>query len=69
MTQYDPDGANALLDEVGLKDVDRYGFRKLPNREPFEINIDYAALLSGALEVKEVVHMWNNIGVKTSSKR
>ena len=25
MTQYDPDGANALLDEVGLKDVDGDG--------------------------------------------
>ena len=27
MTQFDPDAANALLDEVGLKDVDGDGFR------------------------------------------
>ena len=35
MTQYDQNGANALLDEVGLNDVDGDGFRELPSGAPF----------------------------------
>ncbi len=30
-TEYDPDRANALLDEVGMADSDGDGFRELPN--------------------------------------
>ena len=68
MTQYDPDGANALLDEVGLKDVDGDGFRELPNGEPFAMNIDYATQGIGGVEVELVARMWNDVGVKTSFK-
>jgi len=68
MTQYDPDGANALLDEVGLKDVDGDGFRELPNGEPFAMNIDYATQGIGGVEVELVARMWNDVGVKTNFK-
>ncbi len=68
MTQYDPDAANALLDEVGLKDVDGDGFRELPNGAPFAMNIDYATQGIGGVEVELVARMWNDVGVKTSFK-
>ena len=68
MTQYDPDGANALLDEVGLKDVDGDGFRELPNGSPFAMNIDYATQGIGGVEVELVARMWNDVGVKTNFK-
>ena len=68
MTQYDPDGANALLDEVGLKDVDGDGFRELPNGAAFAMNIDYATQGIGGVEVELVARMWNDVGVKTNFK-
>ena len=68
MTQYDPNGANALLDEVGLKDVDGDGFRELPNGAPFAMNIDYATQGIGGVEVELVARMWNDVGVKTNFK-
>ena len=68
MTQYDPDGANALLDEVGLIDVDGDGFRELPNGAPFAMNIDYATQGIGGVEVELVARMWNDVGVKTNFK-
>jgi peptide/nickel transport system substrate-binding protein len=68
MTQYDPDGANALLDEVGLKDVDADGFRVLPNGDALAINIDYATQGIGGVEVELVARYFNEVGVKTTFK-
>jgi len=68
MTQYDPDGASALLDEVGLKDVDGDGFRELPNGEALAINIDYATQGIGGVEVELVARYFNEVGIKTTFK-
>ena len=68
MTQYDPDGANALLDQVGLKDVDGDGFRELPNGDALAINIDYATQGIGGVEVELVARYFNEVGVKTTFK-
>ncbi len=68
MTQYDPDGANALLDEVGLKDVDGDGFRELPNGDALAINIDYATQGIGGVEVELVARYFNEVGIKTTFK-
>ena len=68
MTQYDPAGANALLDEVGLKDVDGDGFRELPNGDALAINIDYATQGIGGVEVELVARYFNDVGVKTTFK-
>ena len=38
--QYDPDGANALLDEAGYADTDGDGFREAPDGSPVELVID-----------------------------
>jgi peptide/nickel transport system substrate-binding protein len=39
-TQYDPDQANAWLDEAGLVDADGDGFRDLPSGKPFQLILD-----------------------------
>ena len=39
-SQYDPDAANALLDEAGYADTDGDGFREAPDGSPIEIVID-----------------------------
>jgi len=68
MTQYDPDGASALLDEVGLKDVDGDGFRELPSGAPLAINLDYATQGFGGVEVELIARYFNEAGIKTSFK-
>lgn len=39
-SQYDPDAANALLDEAGYADADGDGFRDAPDGSPLELIID-----------------------------
>ena len=68
MTQYDPDAANALLDEIGLADTDGDGFRELPSGAPFAMNIDYATQGIGGVEVELVARHWNDVGIKTAFK-
>ncbi len=68
MTQYDPDGASALLDEVGLKDTDGDGFRELPSGAPLAINLDYATQGFGGVEVELIARYFNEAGIKTSFK-
>ena len=41
--RYDPDAAKALLDEIGLKDVNGDGFREFPDGSPLELTLDYSA--------------------------
>lgn len=40
---YDVDKANALLDELGMKDKDADGFRKDPDGQPFSILLEHGA--------------------------
>lgn len=42
-TEYDPDGANALLDEMGLSERDADGFRLGPDGKRVSIILDYRA--------------------------
>ncbi len=41
--RFDPDAAKALLDEIGLKDVNGDGFREFPDGSPLELTLDYSA--------------------------
>ena len=68
MTKFDPAAANALLDAVGLADIDGDGFRELPSGAPFAMNIDYATQGVGGVEVELVARHWNEVGIKTSFK-
>jgi len=42
LAEYDPARANALLDEMGMKDIDGDGFRELLNGEKLVLNLQFA---------------------------
>lgn len=66
---YDPDKANALLDEIGLTERNDKGIRLLPDGRPLEIIVETAGeaqVQEDALEL--VTEMWAEIGVKLFAK-
>jgi peptide/nickel transport system substrate-binding protein len=68
MVDYDPTKANALLDEVGLKDVDGDGYRELPNGEKLILNLQFATQGIAGEVVELVGQHWSDVGVKTTVK-
>ncbi|MFT4716568.1 MAG: peptide/nickel transport system substrate-binding protein [Paracoccaceae bacterium] len=67
-TQFDPAMANALLDEVGLKDVDGDGLRELPNGEKLVLNIQVAAQGASVKLVELVGQNWRDVGIDNTVK-
>lgn len=64
---YDPDQANALLDEIGLtKGAD--GFRLRPDGKPLVVRIEFTVLGGPALTHELVKQYWEAIGVKVELK-
>ena len=67
-TQYDPEMAKSLLDEMGLKDSNGDGVRELPNGEPLIIQMLYASG-GGPVKIHELVQgYWANVGVKVTTR-
>ena len=66
--EYDPDGANALLDEIGMVDTDGDGFRELPNGEKIVLNLQFSAQELSAQVVDRVSLDWSAVGVQTIIK-
>jgi peptide/nickel transport system substrate-binding protein len=67
--EYDPDRANALLDEMGLNQRDEYGVRLRPDGEPLVIHIETSSTQSSASRLFEMTAgYWTAIGVKTKVK-
>ncbi|MGQ9631750.1 MAG: ABC transporter substrate-binding protein [bacterium] len=70
-TEYDPEGANKLLDEMGLAKRDAQGFRLRPDGKTLEITIEYWPGEAGTAKtaIAELVQdHWNAIGIKTTAK-
>ena len=68
MIQYDPAAAKALLDEVGLKDIDGDGMRELPNGEKLILNLQFSTQ-GVAGEVMELVGQhWSEVGIQSTVK-
>ena len=67
---YDPAAANRLLDEIGLTDRDRDGFRKRPDGKTAQLIIGYSTNNAGASEtVHELVkEYWEELGLKVLLK-
>ena len=64
-TEYDPDLANDLLDEMGLDQRNKDDIRLLPNGEPLEIVVETDGEATEQVDVMELVHdTWLDIGVK-----
>ena len=67
-TQFDPDLAASLLDEVGVVDQDGDGFRDLLNGDPLVLNIQFATQGISGQVVEMVAQHWSDAGIKTTSK-
>lgn len=67
-TEYDPEGAKALLDEVGVVDKDGDGFRDLPSGAPLVLNLQFATQGIAGQVVELVAQDWAGIGIKTTVK-
>ncbi len=64
-TAYDPDQANALLDEAGLAARDSDGIRLLPDGSRAEITIDTAGESTEETDVLELISdHWRQVGIK-----
>jgi peptide/nickel transport system substrate-binding protein len=71
-TQYDPDLANQLLDEMGLDERDGDGFRLRPDGERLRFNIEHAGERVGPVTDKYteiVVTQWRDIGIDATTKQ
>ena len=67
--EYDPDRANALLDEIGLDARDDDGVRLLPDGRPFEIVVETAGESTEETDVLELIQdNWREIGVELFTK-
>ncbi len=67
-TEYDPEAAKALLDEVGMKDTDGDGFRELPNGAKFVLNMQFATQGIAGQVVELVGQYWSQVGIQTTVK-
>ena len=67
-TEYDPDAAKALLDEIGMVDTDGDGFRELPSGDKIVLNMQFATQGLGGEVVELVGQYWSDVGVQTTVK-
>ena len=68
-TEYDPDKANALLDEIGLTERNKQGVRLLPDGRPLEIIVETAGESQTQADALELVaETWKDIGIKLFAK-
>ncbi|WP_347313438.1 ABC transporter substrate-binding protein [Defluviimonas sp. SAOS-178_SWC] len=67
-TEFDPDGAKALLDEVGVVDKDGDGMRDLPSGAPLVLNLQFATQGIAGQVVELFAQDWANVGIKTAVK-
>ena len=64
-TEYDPDKANGLLDDVGLSERDRDGFRIGPGGDALLVTIEWSNTLSTPPAAFELIkEYWEEVGVK-----
>ena len=67
--EYNPDGANELLDEMGLRSKDSNGIRLRPDGKGLTIVIDYADSEGPKTEILELVSkFWRSVGIDSTLK-
>jgi peptide/nickel transport system substrate-binding protein len=66
-SEYDPDLANDLLDEIGMTERDADGFRLAPDGQPFEIPFTLSQDASDIVPVCElIVENYKEVGINAS---
>lgn len=67
--QYDPDGAKALLDEMGMVDIDGDGWRERPDGKPFTMKYEYFVITGASTPGSELCErFWEEIGIRVDVK-
>ncbi|NPV81803.1 MAG: ABC transporter substrate-binding protein [Firmicutes bacterium] len=67
--EYDPEKANKLLDEMGLTNRDKQGFRLRPDGKTLALTIEYTARFGPWTETFNLVKKyWEDIGIKVALK-
>ncbi len=66
--EFDPETSKALLDEVGMVDVDGDGFRELPNGEKITLNLQFTTQGIAGSVVELVGQNWADVGIQTQVK-
>jgi peptide/nickel transport system substrate-binding protein len=67
--EYDPDEANALLDEIGLTERDEEGFRKQLDGKKLTITIEYAPVFGPWKDLSAMVaEDWKEVGIRAMPK-
>jgi peptide/nickel transport system substrate-binding protein len=66
--QFDPAMANALLDEIGMKDIDGDGMRELPNGDTLVLNLQVATQGISIKVVELVGQNWRDVGINNTVK-
>ena len=70
LSQYDPDRANALLDELGMTERDGDGYRLGPDGQPFSILLEHAAHAPDLEPIAELLaEQLKDIGIDLQVKR
>ena len=67
-TEFDPDTANALLDEIGMADTDGDGIRELPNGEKLVLNLNFSTQGIAGQTVELVAQFWKDVGIDSVVK-
>ena len=66
--EYDPEGAKALLDGVGVVDADGDGMRDLPGGAKLIINMQFATQGLPGQVVELISQQWAEVGIQTTVK-
>ena len=67
-TDFDAAAANALLDQVGMKDTDGDGFRELPNGEKLVMAMSFSTQGIAGQTVELVAQYWADVGIQSVVK-
>lgn len=68
-SQFDPDRAEALLDEMGMDQRDSDGYRLSPSGEPFELRLEVAPGIAEIIPTSELVAEYlQDIGLNASMR-
>ncbi len=68
-TEYDPDLANQMLDEIGLTERDANGFRLGPDGNPLFIEIEVIAVSTEHIDALELIEsQWAEVGINMNVK-
>ena len=68
-TEYDPELANQMLDEMGLTERDANGFRLGPDGNPLTIDIEVITVSTEHTDALELIkRQWAEVGINMNVK-